>query len=180
MTNNKENQELTEELFNKLYTENRNMVRQVVVEYENDPETVQELVQEVFARAWERRDQFRGEAQAGTWLYRIAANVGANHVRDVTERSPELVPEWALGPPHDDDSDGSWLEQNYRDYDDPESLLIAEEEAMLGYANLSRQEEQVFNLMYIQGLSATEAAAELGIARATLDVVVHRIKKKME
>jgi len=34
-----------------------------------------ELTQDVFVRAWQKLDTFRGEAQFGTWLYRLAVNV---------------------------------------------------------------------------------------------------------
>src|SRR5262245_33291770 len=34
-----------------------------------------EITQDVFVRAWEKLGTFRGEAQFGTWLYRLAVNV---------------------------------------------------------------------------------------------------------
>jgi RNA polymerase sigma-70 factor (ECF subfamily) len=34
-----------------------------------------ELTQDVFVRAWQKVDTFRGESQFGTWLYRLAVNV---------------------------------------------------------------------------------------------------------
>lgn len=34
-----------------------------------------ELTQEIFVRAWEKLGSFRGEAQFGTWLYRLGINL---------------------------------------------------------------------------------------------------------
>ena len=34
-----------------------------------------EIVQDVFVRAWQKLGTFRGEAQFGTWLHRLAVNV---------------------------------------------------------------------------------------------------------
>ena len=34
----------------------------------------QDLAQETFVKAYEHWDHFRGEADAGTWLYRICVN----------------------------------------------------------------------------------------------------------
>jgi RNA polymerase sigma-70 factor (ECF subfamily) len=34
-----------------------------------------EVVQDVFVRAWQKLGTFRGEAQFGTWLHRLAVNV---------------------------------------------------------------------------------------------------------
>ncbi|MGH7483740.1 MAG: RNA polymerase sigma factor [Longimicrobiales bacterium] len=39
-----------------------------------DPEEADDLTQEIFVRAWERLGSFRGEAEFGTWLHRLAVN----------------------------------------------------------------------------------------------------------
>lgn len=39
---------------------------------------VDELTQDVFVRAWQRLSTFRGEAQFGTWLHRLAVNLVLN------------------------------------------------------------------------------------------------------
>jgi len=38
-------------------------------------EEAHEVTQDVFVRAWQKLGTFRGEAQFGTWLYRLAINV---------------------------------------------------------------------------------------------------------
>jgi len=40
----------------------------------------EELTQEVFLKAFRGVDRFRGEAQLGTWLYRLAVNAALSHV----------------------------------------------------------------------------------------------------
>jgi RNA polymerase sigma-70 factor, ECF subfamily len=45
-----------------------------------DPE-LDDLVQQVFVRAWQHLSEFRGEARLGTWLHRIAVNVALSHLR---------------------------------------------------------------------------------------------------
>jgi RNA polymerase sigma-70 factor (ECF subfamily) len=42
----------------------------------------EELAQEVFLRVYRSRETYRAEARFSTWLYRIATNLGVNHVRD--------------------------------------------------------------------------------------------------
>jgi RNA polymerase sigma-70 factor, ECF subfamily len=39
------------------------------------PELAAEVTQDVFVRAWEKLGSYRGEAQFGTWLYRLAINL---------------------------------------------------------------------------------------------------------
>ena len=40
-----------------------------------DQGTAEELVQDVFVRAWQKLDTFRGDAAFGTWLHRVAVNI---------------------------------------------------------------------------------------------------------
>ena len=51
-----------------------------------DAVEAQELVQDVFVRAWERRESFRGESAFGTWLHRLAVNVVLERFRSDKRR----------------------------------------------------------------------------------------------
>ncbi len=44
------------------------------------PQEAEELTQEVFLKAFRGLDKFRGDAQLGTWLYRLAVNAALSHV----------------------------------------------------------------------------------------------------
>jgi RNA polymerase sigma-70 factor, ECF subfamily len=46
-----------------------------------DRHTAEDLVQETFLRAFEKRDTFRGEASARTWLHRILHNLAVDRAR---------------------------------------------------------------------------------------------------
>lgn len=46
-------------------------------------EDAQDVVQEVFVRAYGGLNEFRGEARVYTWLYSIALNLARNRVRDL-------------------------------------------------------------------------------------------------
>jgi len=47
----------------------------------------QDVAQETFLKAFEHWDTFRGDAEVGTWLYRICVNVWKNRVRYEKRRS---------------------------------------------------------------------------------------------
>ncbi len=61
-----------------------------------DAERAEELTQDVFVRAWERLDSFRGDALFSTWLHRLTVNLvlqsrrtqGRREAREVT--APDL------------------------------------------------------------------------------------------
>jgi RNA polymerase sigma-70 factor (ECF subfamily) len=44
-----------------------------------NPDDVDDIVQELFLRAWKGLPRFRGDAQFSTWLYRIAVNTAIKH-----------------------------------------------------------------------------------------------------
>lgn len=46
-----------------------------------DRQAAEDLVQETFLRAFQRRDSFRGEASARTWLHRILHNLAVDRAR---------------------------------------------------------------------------------------------------
>jgi RNA polymerase sigma-70 factor, ECF subfamily len=56
-----------------------------------------DLVQETFLKAWQRRESCRGPTTIRPWLYRIATNACLDAL---TRRPPRIMP-WHLGPPVD-------------------------------------------------------------------------------
>src|SRR5207248_1918332 len=47
-----------------------------------DRDAAETLMQETFLRAYQHREKFRGEASVGTWILRIAINLGRDHMRN--------------------------------------------------------------------------------------------------
>src|SRR3954447_3543206 len=64
--------------FERLYRANVDRVFSVCVRMVSDRGLAEELTQDVFVRAWEKLDQFRGESAFSTWLHRLAVNVVLN------------------------------------------------------------------------------------------------------
>lgn len=54
-------------------------------------EDAYDAAQETFVRAYRGIEQFRGEAQLSTWLYRIATNVARNRFRDGSRKGRDRV-----------------------------------------------------------------------------------------
>ena len=51
-----------------------------------------ELTQDVFVRAWEKRDTFRGASAPGTWLHRLAVNLVLERLRADRRRLAHVEP----------------------------------------------------------------------------------------
>lgn len=64
--------------FRRLYRRHEKRVRSILYQL-CDPSMLDDLVQDVFLRAWKGLPKFRQSAQFSTWLYRIAWNVASDH-----------------------------------------------------------------------------------------------------
>lgn len=63
-------------------------VSNLVSRYVYDLNEVEDVVQEVFIKAYRALDRFRGDSAFYTWLYRIAINTAKNHLVAVGRRPP--------------------------------------------------------------------------------------------
>ncbi len=64
-----------------LYDDHVDRVYALAFRMTGDEELARDATQDAFLRAFQRLDQFRGEAAFGTWLHRIAASVVLNGIR---------------------------------------------------------------------------------------------------
>jgi len=67
--------------FEQVMRENGPLIYTLAVRLTGNSADGQDLAQETFVKAYENFSQFRGESEAGTWLYRICVNLWKNRVR---------------------------------------------------------------------------------------------------
>ena len=74
-------------------------IRKMVIDHDD----ADDLVQETFIKAWQALDNFRGDAQLYTWLYRIAVNKALNQRRywKAKKRFSEILSIFNLSPQDD-------------------------------------------------------------------------------
>jgi RNA polymerase sigma factor (sigma-70 family) len=96
------------DLFRTLYAANCDRVHRLLARMAG-PQDAEDLTQIVFAKAAAALPQFRGETQASTWLYRIAANVASDWLRSREAREAKLAlhASGRTGQPHDRRTCGS-------------------------------------------------------------------------
>ena len=64
----------TREVFRKLFDAWHARIYQTCYRLMGNPQDAEDITQDVFVRAMQAYDRFRGDADPGTWLYRIAVN----------------------------------------------------------------------------------------------------------
>ena len=98
--------------FEELYRRNIGRVFALCVRMAGDAALAEELAQDVFVRAWQRIDSFRGDSAFSSWLHPLTVNVALTERRSrrrrtarvmatedptVFERAPERLPETGAG-----------------------------------------------------------------------------------
>lgn len=84
-----------------LYDEHKQAIYYLALRFLGDPQRAEDATHDVFLKAFRKLDQFRGDASARTWLYRIAINHCQNlqqswHQRHVSANSDDAI--WEHSP----------------------------------------------------------------------------------
>ncbi|MCZ6507549.1 MAG: sigma-70 family RNA polymerase sigma factor [Acidobacteria bacterium] len=136
-------------------------------------EDAEDVVQEVFIRAYRSLKSFRGEAGLGTWLYRITMNASRDHQR----RHKWMALQESLGVVPDS---ARWADR-HPDTDPERSTASREVRRDVGRAleRLSATERRVFVLRHLRQLSVRETAQVLGRAEGTVKNLLFRALRKL-
>ena len=127
--------------------------------YVNNYELAQDIAQETFIIVWQQLPKFRGEANIGTWIFRIASN---NCLRQI-ER-----------------------EKRYKKADLPVNLeekkqASHEQQIQLLYKYISELPEidRIIISLELEEIKQVEIASIVGLSEANIRVRIHRIKEKL-
>lgn len=138
-------------------------IRKLVV---NHNET-DDLLQNVFLKAWKNIHNFRGEAKLSTWLHKIAINESLNFLQQ--ERQKREIA---------DDSGDDYLLNNIEadSYFDGDELQVALQKAI---ASLPEKQRLVFNMRYYDDMKYDEISDILGTSVGALKASYHHAVKKI-
>jgi RNA polymerase sigma-70 factor (ECF subfamily) len=157
--------------FDLLVRQHQRRIYRVLLGLVRDPDLADNLTQDCFVRAYEKRDSFRGEASVGTWLISIAINLARDHGRSrragfwrrLFSSSSEET-ELAL----DAVADGGAS---------PERLLIARQELARVWEiveKLPERQREVFVLRFAQEMPLNEIGVALGMEPGTVKTHLFR------
>jgi RNA polymerase sigma-70 factor, ECF subfamily len=135
---------------------------------------VDDIVQELFLRAWRGLPRFRGESQFSTWLYRIAVNTAIKHKQKSKSELLQALPT---------EETGGGLEQlKASDETDPVAQAQrGERERLLREAVMRLPEKQrvVVQLHYFDGKSCEEISQIIGCSVGTVWSRLHYACKRL-
>jgi len=159
-------------------------VQAVISRFIKDSSEVQDVAQEAFIKSYRAIQNFRGESQFYTWLYRIAVNTAKNHLVTRNRR-----------PPADDvdigDAEHYGGSEYLKDNDTPESdMYRGELEAVVfkAMSDLPEDLRTAVTLREMEGMSYEEIASimdcPVGTVRSRIfrarEAITDKIKPLME
>lgn len=166
--------------FDRLVTRYEKQLFNVIFQWIGDHEEAADLTQETFLSAYRARDQFRGDAQVYTWLYRIAHNHCKNRFKQRDRLRQHEGPSLDAGV----DMEGAGGDEtvsetrDVADWSGSPALLLEQKElrAQIDRAvnSLSSEYRVVLVLREIEGLSYNEIVDVTGL---TLEAVKTRLNR---
>lgn len=141
----------------------------LIVQIVGCPEDAEELVQDVFLKAFRHLSSYKGECLFSTWLYRIAYNAAVSATR---KKKQELfyIEENAINNVPDDKADHVLCPT-----DDEERIA----RLMQAVDWLSADEKALITLFYFEEKSVDEVGEILKLSLGNVKVKLHRTRKKI-
>jgi RNA polymerase sigma-70 factor, ECF subfamily len=145
------------------------MVFHIVRSFEKNEEEVKELGQQIFVKAYEKLDSFKGNAKFSTWLYSLALNHCRDYAKNVRRSNIRFS-----------ETDEGYLENSMVDEETADSNIEAMETNSKLYSAIQRLSEEYSEpllLKYRDGMSYQAISERLNLSVAALKVRVHRARK---
>lgn len=154
--------------FHELVTSNQEKlywhIRKIVLDHDDSDD----IIQNVFLKAWNSIDSFRGDSSVFTWLYRIATNESLTFLSQ-KKRKKRLL---------------SYSEEDYLieklnadEYFDGDEIQRKLMEAVI---KLPEKQRLVFNMKYFDGMKYDEISGILKVTTGALKASYHHAVKKIE
>ena len=138
-------------------------IRRMVLTHED----ADDVLQNVFIKAWSHLDDFHQESRLSTWLYRIAVNESLDFLRK--QKNNTMI--------HTDDVESGvanmLVADNYFDGDETEAML---QEAISQLPDVQRT---VFTLKYFEDMKYSEMSRILKTSEGSLKASYHIAVKKI-
>ena len=140
-------------------------IRRMVLNHDD----ANDIVQNVFIKAWTNLHNFRGDAKLSTWLFKIAVNESINFINKEKHRiqsSPE------------GDEESSLLRNLEADsFFDGDALQIQLQQAI---EKLPEKQRLVFNMRYYDEMKYEDMSEILGTSVGALKASYHHAVKKLQ
>jgi RNA polymerase sigma-70 factor, ECF subfamily len=180
-----------EGVFRELFDLNYAMMKRIARSYVDSEAVAEEIVQETWVAVVTGIDAFEGRSALGTWIFSILTNQAKTH----SARERRALPFASIGSTGEDepsvDADrfqrddeawpGHWATPP-RPWQKPERRLLsleARDRLRKALAQLPERQRVIVGLRDVEGLSAEEVCALLGLSQENQRVLLHRGRSRL-
>lgn len=156
------------EFFGELVLKHQDFIFNVVKGFVRFEEEARDLTQEVFLKAYENIDKFRGDSKFSTWLYRIAYNHSMNWSERKAGRETQLDDSFAETIPEEPSTADEMFDRE---------LVLSRIKEII--EELPVKYKIVLKLYYFEDKSYQEIADTLGIPINTVKIQLLRAKEQV-
>ena len=154
------------EFFGELMLRHQDFIFNVVKTYVRFEEEARDITQDVFLKAYENIEKFRGDSKFSSWLYRIAYNLSINWSERVKGRETQLDDGFAETIPE---------EASAADEEFDRQLVLSRIKEII--EEIPVKYKVVIKLYYFEEKSYQEIADSLGIPINTVKIQLLRAKE---
>lgn len=129
-----------------------------------DHDDTDDILQEVFIKAWKNLEGFRADSKLYTWLYRIATNESISFLNRKKMRAGSSLEDLTFQPADQASVDGN-------------KAMLKLQQALL---TLPEKQRAVFNMKYFDAMTYEDIAAVTGTSVGALKASYHLAVKKIE
>ena len=145
--------------FEAIYKQYWDKVFRLCMGFVNDYDAAQDLAQETFISVWKHLPNFRGEANIGTWIYRIATN---NCLRQLENQKRIKTTDLPVNMP-----------EVKQPSNEPQIQLLYK-----FIAELPEMERIIISLE-LEEVKQADIAQIVGLSEGNIRVKIHRIKERL-
>ncbi|MBT8435042.1 MAG: RNA polymerase sigma factor RpoE [Gammaproteobacteria bacterium] len=162
--------------FDILVQKYQHKVVNLVGRFVSDHAECQDIAQDSFIKAFRAIQNFRGDSQFYTWLYRIAANTAKNHLASRARKSPAYSVDV-------DDAQHFEGDSGLKEFSNPENLLLTDEiktTIFTAIENLPDDLKSAITLRELDGLSYEEIAEVMDCPIGTVRSRIFRARDAID
>jgi RNA polymerase sigma-70 factor (ECF subfamily) len=166
-----------EEAFRIIFNDNQKKVINACYRLVNDIDTAEEITQEVFIKVYSSINQFRGESQLSTWIYRIAVTKSLDHLRLQKRKIRMAILKYLSGDEEKlIDIEAPKEQQPDALFDNSERVKVLND----AMNKLPENQRIAFTLSKYDEMSSKEIAEVLSTSVSAVESLIHRAKKNLE
>jgi RNA polymerase sigma-70 factor (ECF subfamily) len=166
-----------EDAFKELVDKNQEMIINVCNSFLHNRDDAMDVAQEVFIKAYNSFDKFKGKSKISSWLYRIAVNKSLNFIRDRKRQNIFNSLDFLFEKTNE-------ISENLEDQSGNSQDSIENEETKeilkQTISELPKKQKTALVLSKYEELSYKEIAEIMNISLSETGVLINRAKKKLQ